>query len=74
MEAGHFFDIDDEKLARLTQLTIELRCGVTGAEDGYGSESDGSTIEDAPMAPDVDEPWTGTSGSRGDDELSEEGS
>jgi hypothetical protein len=65
--------LDEDKLARLTQLTRELRCGVVDVEDGYRSESVGSVTDDEWTAPDVDEPWTGTSGSRGDDELSEVG-
>lgn len=63
--------MDDDKLARLTHLTGELRCGVVDVEDGYKSDPDGSISEEEWTAPDVDEPWTGTSGSRGDDEMSD---
>jgi len=79
-EAGHFFDVDEEKLERLRRLTRELRCGVEEVTGGYRSEyGDSSDDEDAAgddgeaeTGPASDEPWTASSGGRGDDELSDQ--
>lgn len=76
-EAGHFFDVDDEKLERLRELTRELRYGkdTLDSSSGFETESEGSDVDndddDGVHEAWEDEPRTGSSGGRGDDEMTD---
>ena len=77
LEAGHYFDIDEAKYEKLKELVSRLRADEAGdqtyfSENEYSDDEDLQSLgEDWEDEQDDAVPVTGSSGARGDDELSD---